>query len=271
MALINEAQDSVWEDLGVSKEEGRPAVEMIEHCFPDDSELVSLRADFAQASDAAFWQGLEDRHPSELETKANMPRHVLMDFFVACCCKMGALEVKQRLRAHIAETGDYPTPVVHEVLGEVLELVGFEREHGQRCCREQTTAEFENDREVINSQAKWDQTIDRECIMLLNQYRKDGGALRVNKVVAAKLREVQAQEELDTMSPEERGELVQKNAKKVDVFRKLPPEGRQRYLEKLTEEETLELTKSEILMVTILQHQHQKSVEARIRQSQNVD
>merc|ERR1712083_586989 len=114
---------------------------------------------------------------------------------------------------------------------------------------------------------RWDQTIDSECIALLNQYRKDGGVLKVNEIMAAKLREVRAKEELDKMSPEERGQLLEKNAKKVDIFRKLPIEGRKRYLEKLSDEETLELVKSEILMVTIMQHQYQQSVEDKARTS----
>ena len=45
----------------------------------------------------------------------------------------------------------------------------------------------------------------------------------------------------------------------MDIFRKLPAEGRQRYLEKLGDEEKLELAKSEILMVA------PRCVETRVR------
>jgi len=181
-------------------------------------------------------------------------------------------EVKQRLRAHITDTGKFPEAIIHDVLGDVMELLGFEREHGQQCCKECFTAkEFQHDEELIRAHSKWEQVIDSECLTLLNQYRKDGGVLNLNDVTAAKLREVRAKEELDAMSPEERGQLLDKNVKKVDIFRKLPPDARKRHLEKLSDEEKLELTKSEILMITIMQHQAQQSVEDRVRQSQNVD
>lgn len=273
MTLVNETQDKIWDDFGVRKEAGRDAVEMIEAYFPDDSALPSLRAEFGKTSDAAYWQCLEDRRPSVLETeKRGMPRNALLDFYTATSCKIGTSEVQERLLKHIAETGAFPEPVVNEVLGEVLELLGFEKEHGQRCFKDVlSTEDFQKDREAIAIHSKWESRVDSACLSLLHQYRKEGGELKVDTVVSGKLRELQAKEDLDAMSREEQSLLLEKNATKVDIFRKLPAEGRQRYLDKLPDEEKLELAKTEILMVTIMQHQHQQSIQARINQSQNVD
>jgi len=272
MKIVSETQDNIWDEFGVRKEAGRNAVEMIEAYFPDDSALVSLRSEFGKTSDAAYWQCLEDRRPSVLETEATMPRNTLLDFYTATSCKLGTDEVKERLLKHIAETGAFPEPVVNELLGEVLELLGFEKEHGQRCFKDVlSTEELQKDREVMVIHSNWESRIDSVCLNLLNQYRKDGGELKVDAVVRGKLLENQAKEELDAMSREGQNLLLQKNATKVDIFRKLPGEARQRHLEKLSEEEKLELAKTEILMVTIMQHQHQQSNDARIQRSQNVD
>jgi len=79
----------------------------------------------------------------------------------------------------------------------------------------------------------------------------------VDDEVKGKLLELQAKEELDAMSFEERTRLLERNAKKVNVFRGLPPDGRKRYLERLADEDKLELAKSEILMMTLVQSQQQ--------------
>lgn len=272
MKIVSETQDKIWDEFSVRKEVGRNAVEMIEAYFPDDSALVALRSEFGQASDATYWQCLEDRRPSVLETEATMPRNTLLDFYTATSCKLGTPPVEERLLKHITETGAFPEPVINELLAEVLELLGFEKEHGQRCFKDVlSTEEIQKDREVMAIHANWESRIDSVCLRLLSQYRKDGGELKVDAVVRGKLLELQAKEQLDAMSREEQSLLLQNNATKVDIFRKLPVEARQRHFEKLSEEEKLELAKAEILMVTIMQHQHQQSVDARIQNSQNVD
>jgi len=191
-----------------------------------------------------------------LESKGKMPRSSVLEFFDASSLKLDAPEVRERLRKHIWETGTMADPVVNEVHGDVMELLGFDREHGQHTFKELgATNEFKNDREVAISYARWRGKISNVCLTLMNEYRKQGGELNVEDEVKEKLLELQAKEELDAMSFEERNQLLEKNAKKVNIFRGLPPEGRTRYLERLKEEEKLELAKSEILMMTLLQAQ----------------
>ena len=88
-----------------------------EDYFPDDSALVSLRTEFAQASDKAYWQCLEDRRPSELETKAKMPRNLLLDFFTACVCKLSTSEVNQLLSNDVRLVSLVPVPLRQYSLG----------------------------------------------------------------------------------------------------------------------------------------------------------
>ena len=71
------------------------------------------------------------------------------------------------------------------------------------------------------------------------------------------LLEFRAQAELREMSPDDRAKMLEKWAKKVNVVRGLPPEGRVRYLERLSDEERIELSKSEMLMAQLVQSQSQ--------------
>merc|ERR1712083_1229699 len=101
-----------------------------------------------------------------------------------------------------------------EVHEEVMELLGFERRHGL------------------------------SCLQILRAHQEEGGELNVDLEMKGKLLELRAQEELDHMTIDQRAELLQQNAKKVNVLRNLPSEARQQYLQRLQEGEKLEIAKS---------------------------
>jgi len=217
MELVNETQDNVWDELGVSsKPLGRRAVEMAEHLYPGDSAILALRADFAKASDEAFWQCLEDRRPSKLETEAQMPRNVLLDFFVAVCCKLSTPEVKERLRANIEKTASFPGTVIDGLLGEILETLGFEKKHGEQCYKAlMASPDIAKDPALVNAHRQWNARIEHECLTLLSAYRKkeDASELMLHPEMASKLLDFEAEAQLDAMSPQDRGELLAKKWK----------------------------------------------------------
>lgn len=262
-AKLVDMQKEVWDSLGVPTDVGRRAVSRIDQNFPEDhAELVALRSDFATAIDAAYLQSLADRRPRVLERKAKMRRPTVLEFLDACNVKMDLPEVRERLRKRIEETGAMPEDVVNDIHGEVMELLGFEREHGQRCFSSfGASKEFERDREVAVSFGRWRGKTSSVCLSLLSEFQKEGGQVNVGDEVRATLVDMRAKEGLDTMSLEDRSRLLEKNAKKVNVFRNLPAAARERYLEKLSEEDRLELTQAEILMVTIAQSQQQRSAQ----------
>mmetsp|Transcript_73883 Transcript_73883/g.131095 ORF Transcript_73883/g.131095 Transcript_73883/m.131095 type:complete len:312 (-) Transcript_73883:30-965(-) len=252
-----EIQKGVWDKLGIPVQAGRLAVSKIDANNPDDcAVLVPLRKEFADTIDVAYMQCLEDRRPNVLKKKGKMPRNTILEFFSACKVKLETTEVQERLRSHIKETGTMPDTVVNAVHDEVMELLGFDREHGQSCFQDLgSRREFDNDQEVAMAYATWRGKTRNVTLSLLNEFQKGGGELKLDEELKSKLLDLQAKEELDNMSFEERAKLLEKNAKKVNVFRNLPPEGRQRYLERLQDREKLELAMSEILMITLLQNQ----------------
>jgi len=261
-AKLVEIQANVWQELGLTVPQGRLAVNSIEKNYPDDHEaLIELRSDFSRTAEATYLQSLEDRRPAVLEAEAKLPRDVVLEFFDACNLKLDMPDVKERLEKHVSTEGSLPEDIINEIHQDVMELLGFEREHG-KACFEKLGEDFAEDREVAQNYQMWQKKTSVACLSLLRQHQKEGGELNVEDGVKAQLLEMRAREELDVMSPEERGELLQKNGKKVQVFRSLPQDGRKRYLDRLTEEEKVELAKSEILLTSVVQMQQQQRAQA---------
>lgn len=257
-----ELQKGVWGDLGISPQAGRQAIQRIEVIYPDDNaDLVSLRERFATAVDAAYLQCLEDRRPSKLVKKGKLPRDTLLEFLDACNVKLDLPEVRASLCEHVKNTGAMPEATLNALHDGVMELVGFERAHGQRCMRELGSSErFNSDREVAMSVARWRGKSRDVCLNILEEYREEGGQLNVDETVELRLLEMRAQKALQSDSVEERAEILKKNAHKVKVLRALPPDGQDRYWEKLKDTEKLELAKCEVLMAAVAQHQQEQLV-----------
>merc|ERR1711920_1205057 len=68
-----------------------------------------------------------------------------------------------------------------------------------------------------------------------------------------------ATQELVSMNPEEKGELVKKMTKKLETMTKLPEEARLNYVKKLKEEEKVEMIKVQIITMSMLQQQQQQA------------
>lgn len=263
-ARLVHIQNDMWEELGIPVDVGRAAITNIPENYPDDVSLISLKQQFAQEVDAAYLRCLEDRRSGNGHLKkGKMPRSTVLEFFDACNIKMDTSEVRDRLMAKIRETGSMPDSVVNEVHDEVMELLGFDKEHGQACFRDfGKSKEFAKDKEVAMAYSRWRGKTANDCLMLLNQHRLEGGELNVDDEVQGKLLEIQAKDSLDGMSTDERAQLLQNFAKKVNVVKGLPLDARKRYLDKLGDDEKLELAKAEILMTTLQQVQQQQMVQS---------
>lgn len=260
MTLMNEVQDSTWDELGIHRMAGRHFVENLEEIFPKEShqKLLDLRRQFAKASDETYWNFLEDRRPETLDTRRELQRNTQLDFYTACCTMLSRKETKDKLYAYIEKSGLFPDDIVTEVLGDVLELLGVERSHGQACLKKVTsTKAFQEDQDLQRAHRRWSGTVEDECLQLMRKYQKKGGKINSGPVVVAKLLEMQAKDELDAMTTEQKKELWENNLKKLQVVQNLPPPARIQYIEKLTHEEKVTLAKIEILYNTIMDQQQQ--------------
>merc|ERR1719482_1450391 len=64
-----------------------------------------------------------------------------------------------------------------------------------------------------------------------------------------------AKEQCGNMTPTERGSLIMKMQKKVEIIAKMPVEDRQRHMKRLPEDEQIEFMKAQILMQSMMRQQ----------------
>jgi len=259
-AQLVSIQKEVWDSLGIRVDVGQLSIGRIERHFPDDHEaLVALRKEFGEAIDAAYLRYFGDRRPATLEKKAKLRRNNVLDFLDACRVLLDSSGTRDRLRARIKETGAMPEDTLNEIHGEAMEIVGFDREHGQKAFEAfGKSKELARDKDVAAAVARWRQKNSAVCLKLLAEFQKEGGEIKATSEVKDQLLNMRAKEGLDAMSFEERSKLLEKNAKKVNIFRNLPDEARLRYVEKLSDDEKLELCQTEILMVTVMNSRQQR-------------
>jgi len=112
------------------------------------------------------------------------------------------------------------------------------------------------DPELQAKHGRWQKGTSHFCMDALRRASiEDKAELKCSDQVKMRVLEMVARETITTMTPEERTGLLDKNAKKVQIFRALPNEGRVRYLERMCDEEKIELMKSELLLLNVMQAQ----------------
>lgn len=264
--VLIELQQKIWDDLSVDRNHGRIAVDNLEKLYENPNELAGKRAEFVSTAKVTYMQALEDRKPGVLEKEGKLTRESVFEFFDACNLLMESKDLRENLVKEIAETGDFPNKALNGARGSVMELLGYDVDHGLKCFAD-LGDDFPDDKDMAGAYENWQKKAHGQCLQLVYEYKKGGGEVKGGVGLVLKLLEIQAHQELDSMSREDCSALLDKNAKKVQTFRALPPEGRERYMEKLPEAEKLELMKSEILLMAVMQNQKQQAMlEARRQQ-----
>jgi len=253
-------QRAGWDTLGIDRDVGCAYLNQMEKLCPGDSEILEMRSLFVQCAQRAYLSALEDRQPKKLERRKPMPRETMVEFFDACNTKMDLPETHERLQAHLQTTGQMPSQIIVGIQRDLLEVLGFEREHG--CAMlSRIGQDFPNDKELHMRFAGWRQKAQSTCMHVAKKHQAGGGVVpETPSGDKAEMKELQekAKAEIDTMSPMERGALIQKMQQKTEVFMKLPPEGRTSYMAKLREADKLEFVKTQILLVSLMQQQWQQ-------------
>jgi len=252
VALI-EMQKEKWDELKVPRESGRSALDGIEKNFPDDYKVLSeLRGKFVEAAKAAYMQALQDRKPVVLITEGELPRDAVLEFFDSCNIRFDEADIKARLKKYCAEHGCLPDPVVEEVHNEMFENLGFEAKFAKEKFTEMG-ATMKEDSDLVANLNRWQRNTSGICMDLLREAMSEGTELKCKDEVKVRILEVVAREALASMTPEDRGALLNKNGKKVQIFRGLPAEDRQRHLEKMADEDKIDLMKTELLVLNVMQ------------------
>lgn len=248
-----------WAPLGVDADEGCQALDTVDIKLPDDEEILGLRNAFIQVAQMTYLQALDDRRPATLEDKRRMPRKAMIEFFDACNTKMRMPDFCESLVTHLRENNAMPNQLVIEAQRDLLEVIGFERDHGCQCLS-RLLQDFPDDIELRQRFGMWQQFAHNTVMSAVKAHMARGGTLpsgAFSNGVPAQFAEMQqrAREEVAAMSSEEKAEVAKKMEQKFRVFMNLPEEGRLRHMQSLSEEEKMEYAKAQIILVTIMQEQ----------------
>jgi hypothetical protein len=258
MQLV-ELQREGWDRHKIDRDVGCQVLDEIEMRFPGDTALVELRTNFVETAQETYIRTIEDRKPDRLERKTAMTRERIIEFFDVCNPKVATRTFQEYMLKYMQDNKQVPNKLIAEMQKDYLEYLGYEREHG---CKElskipQQTA-FKGDQEMMYRFADWQKRATQVCMGVVRTYQEAGGQMPdavmpenpVLKEYSAK-----AKEEVEKMTPEERGILLTTMTKKFEVLQNLPNDARQEYMKKLADSEKLELAKAQLLLMSVMRQQ----------------
>jgi len=195
-----------------------------------------------------------------------MTRDTALEFFDICNMQLDEDATKERLKKFCMAEGKLPSPVVKEMHSEFFKLLGFEGEHGMKMLHEFLNANTE-DVQVMSAGHRWQKKTNDVCEHILAMARKDGAVLTCDESLKMKVFQIEAQESLMTFSNEQKQSLLDKNGRRVQIFRELPLENRVKYLQNMSDEEKIDLMKSELLLLSVMQAQQKENQAKKLARS----
>lgn len=262
-STLIEMQRKGWDCLGVDRDVGCKALDAM---TPDgDAELMQIRQEFVFTAMRTFLRSVEDRRPKELETKKRIPRETIIQFMDACNTRMDLPETRQALFNFLKENKQAPNQMIIDIQKDLLEAFGWEREHGCRMLSK-ASEHFPTDKELMQRFMMWKNKAEMTCMAVMKAAGAAPGHAQLQQMMHQQLSASpemerlaeKAKKEIETMTPTERGELVQKMEKKIHTILKLPEKDREEYVKKLMEEDKVEIVKTKILMMSLHAKQMQE-------------
>merc|ERR1712039_730001 len=181
---------------------------------------------------------------------------------MGCNTKMDLPETRQVLLAHTQQTKQMPNSVIITLQRHLLEVVGFEKEHGCRCLSN-IQKDFPDDQEIHGRFSFWRRKAEMTCmqtmqaagIQVVNMPQMPSNPFGDESSPEVQALREKAKKEIDAMSSTERGELIKKMTKKLEVLNKLPEDARLTHLKKIAEADKIEFIKVQILTMQMMQQQ----------------
>jgi len=248
--LLIDKQREVWDKFGVDRDVGCRALDSIEPNKPEHAKLFELKEKFIHTAMRTFLQVLEDRRPETLEAEGPMSRETIIEFFDACNTKMDLPETEQRLSEHFQAKKEVPNQLIIDIQREMLEILGFKADHGCQLLS-QIPETFQGDKELLSRFSMWQRKAHMTCMQVV--HKAAGTQLKESLVSNPDM--AVAKQQIDEMTPEQRGDHLQRMQQRIQVFMNLPHERRKQYLQDLPAGDRLDLLKAQLLMVAAMQQQ----------------
>merc|ERR1712232_217905 len=229
-----------WDDMGIDRDAGRLALDSSDKF--KDAALQDKRNEFVVTAMKTYLQSLKDRKPATLETKKKIPKQVILEFFDACNTHMDLPEYKEELALWTRQHGQMPNQLVIDAQKDWLEILGWEREFGCQCLND-AGADYAEDEELKSAYVQWRSKAEMTCKQAVMDVQMAAHQSFVSNPEVQAL-SVEAKVQIDSMSPKERGEFLQKFVKKFQVFMSLPMDARSAHMAKLNKAEKMDLVKA---------------------------
>lgn len=262
-----ELQRVEWDTLHIGRDLGCKALDEIDM---NDKELVQARQEFVNSAMRTFLQSLTDRKPKKLEHKKAMTKAAILQFFDACNTKMDLPEMRVLLYNHYKENKTMPNQVVIDMQREMLETLGWEKEHG---CRQLSKIgeTFPKDQDLHQRMMHWQQKAQEVTMHCMKYAGADLKQMSLMSMLEHSMKEddemkeltKRAEEEVEAMTGDEQEALVDKMQKKMETLMKLPEETREAYMKKIVDGDKMDIIKSKVIMLQVFK---QKVVEQKAKE-----
>lgn len=252
---LKDMQRSGWDPEGIDQDRGCQALDKIE---PSDSELSPLQTEFLHTSMRVYLRALQDRRPRELERTKKIPRAVIIEFFDSCNVRMQLPETHKLLAMEVKSKKQPPKEAIIGLQREQLEVMGWEADHG---CKMLSAIgeDFPKDEELHQKFQQWATIATRMGQTAMQMVAQEE---MMNDPEKMKMVE-SLQQELQSMGPEEKKELMERMQKRVQTIKNLPPEEQEKYVQKQGPEFQKDFMKAQMLMqiqaVAQMQKQHEEA------------
>jgi len=263
-----ELQREGWDVHGIDRDLGCQSLDSIQQ---SDKELFSMRQTFVHTAMRTFVRTVEDRKPSVLDTKGKIPRASIIKFFDTCNTKLDLPETQEMLMLWTKENKQMPNELIVNMQKDMLESIGFEREHG---CRTLSSIgdDFPGDQHLFSALMQWKSKAEQTCRMVVkvaNGQLQQAGHMpgpgkgagkgvpiteiiqqQLNASPEMKALAEKAKEEVAGMAESAKEEHIEKMQAKMEVMMKLPPGEREEAMKKNQDINKYDVVKSQVIMMS---------------------
>ncbi|CAM9626274.1 unnamed protein product, partial [Chrysoparadoxa australica] len=246
--VILEKQMVMLEEQGVSRTQGINDLNGLPSKYGDDEEILTQMRDFAISCQSSFVKVLKKLQPEKLETKAKLSRGTILEFFEACDAIMELPETKEELSALYKSSGEPPSDRIVEYQKEVIEMLGYEREHGVNCLN-QMHQDFPDDMMLQRRMQKFAMVANMACQEAVVGREQLEKQMHLRRKVMMKQQQLAA--ECSAMTKAEKAQFIARvmgaQVVHAKAMLKMTTEERTAYIQALPQEEQNDLAKLNVL------------------------
>eukprot|EP01084_Bolivina_argentea_P203995 348321_1 len=217
--------------------------------FGSDPDVMAALRGFTQSCNEAYVATVKLKKPKDskdLEQSLEMEPDDAMEFFEVCDIMMGTSAVKEALADQFNKTKQPPNSMIIDMQKEIIECLGFEKEHGIK-----TLTKITQSVPALGARMqRFARIAHQSCTEAA--LGPEGMRRLAEKNRAAHELDTKIREEVSSMTAKEKRSFVEdvlpRQLEHAKVMRDLNEAGKMRYSQSLTEAEQKELRKLSVIL-----------------------